>query len=373
MSQPNDRDHSEDFVVYEVGPSLPRTPIEQPNLQWMPAAPVPPRRRARTLVAVSAALALAVGLTGTGVLIGQQIGSATAATQAASAAGVNGGPGSFGRAGGFGPGPLGGGAATYPGGSAATAPGGAAGPTTLDSAAATADQSVGIVLIETQLGYESAAAAGTGMILSSDGLILTNNHVIDGSTAIRVTVASTGASYSAQVVGTDASDDIALLQLTDASGLNPAALDTSDAVALGDAVTGVGNVGGTGVLSAAAGSVTGLDESITAQNADGSNAETLTGLIEVNADIQSGDSGGALLDADGEVIGINTAASSGTADVTGYAISIEKALATVAEIRTGVESSTITIGYPSFLGVAVGGTAGAAQTAPVTLTAGPAD
>ncbi|MET0956401.1 MAG: trypsin-like peptidase domain-containing protein [Cryobacterium sp.] len=232
------------------------------------------------------------------------------------------------------------------------------GTATLDTTAATTEQSVGVVVIDTVLGYESAEAAGTGLILTADGRILTNNHVVEGATSITVTVVSTGAEYTAEVVGTDASDDIAVLELVDASGLTVADLDTSGEVAVGDAVTGVGNAGGTGTLTAAAGTVLSLEQSITAQGSDGSDAEDLTGLIEVDADIESGESGGPLYDTDGDVIGIDTAASSGTADITGYAIPIEDALAVVeaidAAVATGASTDTITVGNPAFLGIGLG-------------------
>ncbi|WP_181397300.1 S1C family serine protease [Cryobacterium arcticum] len=232
------------------------------------------------------------------------------------------------------------------------------GTTTLDTTAATAEQSAGVVVIDTVLGYESAEAAGTGLILTADGRILTNNHVVEGATSITVTVVSTGAEYTAEVVGTDATDDIAVLELVDASGLTVADLDTSGAVAVGDTVTGVGNAGGTGTLTAASGTVLSLEQSITAQDSDGSDAEDLTGLIEVDADIESGESGGPLYDADGEVIGIDTAASSGTADITGYAIPIEDALTIVdaidAAVANGASTDTITVGNPAFLGIGLG-------------------
>ena len=89
---------------------------------------------------------------------------------------------------------------------------------------ATAAQQVGVVDINTVLGYQGARAAGTGMILSSSGEILTNNHVIAGATSIKVTVVSTGRTYVAKVVGYDTIHDIAVLQLVGASGLLPARL-----------------------------------------------------------------------------------------------------------------------------------------------------
>ena len=222
--------------------------------------------------------------------------------------------------------------------------------------AATAAQTAGVVTIVSDLGYQGAQSAGTGIVLTSDGMILTNNHVVEGSTSIQVTDELTGESYSATVVGTDRTHDIAVLQLDGASGLTTAALDTSGALAAGDAVTAVGNAQGTGDLVAAAGTVAALEQTITTQSEYGISGETLDGLIQVDADIVSGDSGGPLLDADGEVVGIDTAASSGTADITGFAIPIEDALDIVAQIEAGADTATIEIGYPGFLGIGVADT-----------------
>ena len=191
--------------------------------------------------------------------------------------------------------------------------------TTTSGTAATAAQTKGVVTIDSTLGYESGEAAGTGIILTSTGRILTNNHVVEGSTSLTVTDETTGKTYTATVVGTDAADDIAVLQLKDASNLQVASLATSS-VSVGDSVTAVGNAGGTGSLTTASGSITALEQSITTEAEGSAAAEQLSGLLETDADIVAGDSGGPLTNADGAVIGIDTAASSGTADVTGYAI-----------------------------------------------------
>lgn len=224
--------------------------------------------------------------------------------------------------------------------------------TTSGAVAATAAQQTGVVTIDATLEYEGATSAGTGMILTSDGLVLTNNHVIDGATAITVTDESTGKQYTATVVGTDASSDIALLQLQDATGLTPVTLDDDGGVADGDGVTAVGNAEGTGDLVAAAGSVTDTNQTMTAQTETGAAAETLDGLIEFQAAVVSGDSGGPLLDAEGEVVGITTAASTGPGTTIAYAITIEDALAVVSQIESGSTADGITLGYPAFLGVA---------------------
>ncbi len=224
---------------------------------------------------------------------------------------------------------------------------------TSSASIATAAQKKGIVTIVSVLQYQNAESAGTGLVLSSDGEVLTNNHVINGATSITVSIASTGKSYRADVVGTDPSDDIAVLQLRDASGLTTANLGDSSDVSVGDAVTGVGNAGGTGTLRASSGKVTALGQSITATDNDGQDPEKLTGLIQTDAQIISGDSGGPLYNSAGEVIGVDTAASLNRTATTesAYAIPINKAVGIADRIESGTETSTIHIGLPAFLGV----------------------
>ena len=221
-------------------------------------------------------------------------------------------------------------------------------------AAAAGRADTGIVDITTNLAYEGGAAAGTGMVLTPSGEVLTNNHVIRGATAIRVKDPSTGKVYSATVVGYDLSADVAVLQLKNASGLATVSVGDSSKVAVGDAVTALGNAGGAGGAPiAASGTVTGLGRSITAT--DGGTSERLTGLIETNAGVQPGDSGGPLVDASGDVIGMDTAASEGFAFQSGsdaYAIPIDKAVAIAKEIEAG-HSATAHIGKTAFLGIEV--------------------
>jgi S1-C subfamily serine protease len=233
-----------------------------------------------------------------------------------------------------------------------------------DSTAATAAQSKGVVTIVTRLGYQSASAAGTGIILTSSGEILTNNHVVDGSTSIDVTDESTGRSYAATVVGTDATHDVAVLQLKNASGLTTASV-AGAAAKVGDSVTAVGNAGGTGTLSAADGSVTAVKQTITTAAEGSDSSEELNGLIETDADVVSGDSGGPLLNGSGQVVGIDTAASSGSRDVTGYAIPISSALKIADTIEAGTDTADVTIGYPAFLGISLAGDSGRASGAVV--------
>jgi S1-C subfamily serine protease len=225
---------------------------------------------------------------------------------------------------------------------------------------ATAAQQVGVVDINTVLKYQGAAAAGTGMVLASSGEILTNNHVVAGATRISVQVVTTGKTYRATVVGTDPTQDVAVLQLQDASGLQAIDVGDSDAVQVADAVTGVGNAGGSGgVPSAATGTVVALDQALTATDESGQSAEQLTGMIEANAPIEAGDSGGPLYDSAGHVIGMDTAASaSGRRAFAAFAIPINRATAIAAEMMAGHASATIHLGYPGFLGISTAAGAG---------------
>jgi S1-C subfamily serine protease len=212
----------------------------------------------------------------------------------------------------------------------------------------------GVVLIETNLGYQGAQAAGTGMVLSSSGEILTNNHVIRGATDIRVVVPG-GRSYRADVVGYDVPDDVAVLQARAASNLRTLSVGNSDTVSAGQAVQALGNAGGTGRLIPAAGSVTDVDRSITVSDDQGG-SESLSGLIETNAAVRPGDSGGPLLDAAGQAIGMDTAASVSndvvqTTTSDGYAIPINRALSITRQIEAGNGSAAIHLGGTAFLGV----------------------
>ncbi|MEO6886770.1 MAG: trypsin-like peptidase domain-containing protein [Jatrophihabitantaceae bacterium] len=247
--------------------------------------------------------------------------------------------------------------------------------TTDATTSATAAQSVGVVDINTVLTYQNARAAGTGMVLTSSGEILTNNHVVNGATSLSVTVVSTGATYTATVVGTDPTQDVAVIQLQNASGLQTANFGSAGAAAVGNSVTGVGNAGGTGgTPSAAKGTISALGQSITATDDDGSNPEKLTGLIQTNAPIQAGDSGGPLYSSSGAIIGMDTAAQSARdgSTIAGYAITIDTAEHVAATIEAGVASSTVHLGYPAFLGVLLS----ASATTPLVeqvVAGGPAD
>jgi len=247
--------------------------------------------------------------------------------------------------------------------------------------AAVVSPTAGVVVIETNLAYENAAAAGTGMVLTSSGVVLTNNHVIKGATTIKVIIPSTHRSYTASVLGYDVSDDVALLQLKGAKNLKTVTVGNSSKVKTGQVVTAVGNAGGTGVLTSATGRITALAQTITANDGDGS-SEQLVGLIETNAALQPGDSGGPLEDASRHVLGMDTAASSGfivqSQGNQAYAIPINKALTIAKQIEAGHSSTTVHIGTTAFLGVSVesaqqGGEVGSGALIAETVTGGPAD
>ncbi len=215
-----------------------------------------------------------------------------------------------------------------------------------------------LVNINTQLGYRAAAAAGTGMILTADGKVLTNNHVIDGSTKIQATVVGTGKVYEAKVLGTAPTLDVALIQLVGASNLPTVKIDRNKTVKIGDPIVAAGNAGGKGGdPSVVSGVVTDLGQTITASDENGANVETLHNLIETNAPIRPGDSGGPLIDSAGAVIGMNTAAAASnqfqTAESVGYAIPIGDALDIVRKIERGEESDIIHLGLPGIIGVQV--------------------
>jgi S1-C subfamily serine protease len=234
-----------------------------------------------------------------------------------------------------------------------------------------------IVDVTSTLGYAGATAKGTGIVLTSNGEILTNNHVINGATSVTVTDVGNGKTYKATVVGYDESHDIAVLQASGASGLTTASTGDSSSVAVGDRVVALGNAGGVdGTPSVAAGSVTALNQSITASDESSGSSEQLTGLIQTNADIQPGDSGGPLVNEHGQVIAIDTAASTNyqfgnggfgnggfgdngsgsngsSGQTQGFAVPINTALSVARQIEAGQGSSTVHIGATAFLGLEI--------------------
>lgn len=303
------------------------------DLNDTPPEHLNPRHAARGMVAVVGATALVVGAGSAGVVIGR----ATAGNDQSH----------------------------QPTSTSTTAPslryGGPGWATT--SSAATDEQITGLVRIQTTLGYEDGEGAGTGMILTRDGEVLTNHHVVEGATKIEATVMSTGKTYEATVVGTDASDDVAVIKLEGASGLSTVDTDT-DEPATGDSVTAVGDANGTADhLTASPGTVQALRQTITTSPEGGDEGETLHDLIQIAAAVVGGDSGGAVYDSDGEVIGMTTAAS--TTRSVGYAIPIKDALDVAEDLENGVQGSDYAYGRPAFLGIALASTAGSPTIAKV--------
>jgi len=237
-----------------------------------------------------------------------------------------------------------------------------AGTTTLSAAQIASQTDPGLVDVISTLGYQHGNAEGTGMVLTSDGEVLTNNHVVAGATSIQVRDVGNGRTYSAKVVGYSDSDDVAVLQLTSASGLSTVKLGNSSSVRVGQQVVAIGNAEGKdGTPSVVTGTVTQLGAAITASDDTSGNSEQLTDMIQSNASIEPGDSGGPLLNASGEVIGMDTAASTSNSAVgttaaettEAFSIPINKALSVAEQIEAGASSTTVHIGATAFLGVEV--------------------
>jgi S1-C subfamily serine protease len=230
---------------------------------------------------------------------------------------------------------------------------------TLNVSAVTAKVDPGVVDITAVDGYQNATSAGTGMILTSNGEVLTNNHVIDGATSITAQVDGEGTKYTAKVVGYDVTQDVALLQLQNASGLSTISAGNSSSVSVGEAVVAIGNaLDLPGKPTVTSGAITALDRSITASDQGNANSENLTGLLQSDASLCPGNSGGPLANSAGQVIAMNTAAedSSSSGDscsTVAFSIPINAALSLASQIQQGDTSSTIHIGLPAFLGVEV--------------------
>lgn len=241
----------------------------------------------------------------------------------------------------------------------------------LDQSALMGQVVPGLVDINTTLGYQGAAGAGTGIVLDSTGEVLTNNHVIEGATDITAISLANSQTYAVDVIGFDRGNDIALIRLRGASGLPTANLGTSSALNVGDPIAAIGNSNGTGAPpSFAPGTVTQLGASVRASDESGGGARELYDLIRVAADIRPGDSGGPLVNSAGQVVGVNVAATltyrmGGVTGGEGFAIPIDRAMGIANQIRSGVPSPSIHLGDSAFIGVGIadappfGGPAGA--------------
>jgi S1-C subfamily serine protease len=226
-----------------------------------------------------------------------------------------------------------------------------------DPSAAEAAVEPATARVDTVINYQHAIGAGTGFVLDAGGALLTNFHVVQGADKVTATVA--GRPYRADLVGYDRHRDIAVLQLRGAADLPVTPIGDSAQLAVGDEVVALGNADGSGSsLTHEAGHVIGLNRTITAKDELTGSSEQVTGLIQFAAPVRAGDSGGPLVSADGRVVGMTTAATLNYRmgpGGEGFAIPINEAMATAAQIRAGTASNNIHIGQPTLLGVGVGG------------------
>jgi S1-C subfamily serine protease len=233
----------------------------------------------------------------------------------------------------------------------AASPAGAAGHAS--HTAAQTSPNTGIVDIYTRLGYEHGIAAGTGMILTRSGEVLTNNHVIRGATNFKIVDVTTHRVYSADirnVVGYSVPRDVAVLQLSKPSGLRPVRRGGALPLHVGQRVVARGNAAGRGgPPTAAHGRIIGLHQQIVARDESG-DSETLNNLIATDAPVVPGYSGGPLEDGRNRVLGIVTAGSTSSLH-RGFAIPLEQALLLARRIESGRGSATVHIGQTAFLGV----------------------
>jgi len=202
-------------------------------------------------------------------------------------------------------------------------------------------------------------AAGTGMVITPSGEVLTNNHVVQGARAISVQIGGTGTTYDGAVMGVDPTDDVALLKLSNVSNLPTIRVGDSSRLSVGDSVTAIGNAlgrGGTPVRSP--GTVTALGQTISASDQGGAHVETLSNMIQFDASIQPGDSGGPLVNSAEQVVGMDTAASGSVRDRqlasdVAFAIPINTAISIAHQIASGAPSPNIEGPNRAFLGVEV--------------------
>lgn len=201
------------------------------------------------------------------------------------------------------------------------------------------------------------SSLGSGIIISSDGYILTNYHVIEGADRLQVT--ATGGEYEAQVVGSDPSSDLAVLKI-DASDLTAVEIGSSADLTVGEWVMALGSPYGL-EQSVSTGIVSATSRTTSALNSDSSSA-VYTNMIQTDAAINPGNSGGALVDSDGKLIGVNTliASSSGSSSGVGFAIPVDYAMDIAQQIidgkqpthaQLGVSATTVTSQLAQFYGL----------------------
>ncbi len=232
------------------------------------------------------------------------------------------------------------------------------GPPRIDVAAVETALRASVTDVDATLAQARGRVAGTGLVLSESGSILTNNHVIAGTADITVQVGGTGRRYPARVVGYDVTDDIAVLQLDNVSGLRPAPIGDPSRAHVGDSVVAIGNAGGRGGNPAtAAGRIAAFGQRVSAGDNNGLDRETLSNMIQVTAAVEPGDSGGPVVDRTGHVIGLTAAATTGggfpASAIAGFAIPIDRALAIARQITAGRSSAKVHIGPRGILGVQI--------------------
>jgi S1-C subfamily serine protease len=211
----------------------------------------------------------------------------------------------------------------------------------------------------------SGSAAGTGVIVSENGYILTNKHVINGASKITVVLDDGTAYEDVEIVEVDPLNDIAFLKIKDVSGLSAAKLGDSKTISVGQQVIAIGNALGEYQNSVTSGVISGTGRTLTASDSTGSSYETLSDMIQTDAAINSGNSGGPLVNAAGEVIGINTATSS-TAENMGFAIPISSIKGMLTQL---VESGSADRAYIGVYGVQITPAAAKEYNLPVSACA----
>ncbi len=225
--------------------------------------------------------------------------------------------------------------------------------TSFSTPAAVRNSEKALVDIQVSFNDSPTSGAGTGIVLSSNGVVLTNNHIVDGAATISVTDLGNGATYNATVLGYDIHDDLALIKLQGASGLQAAKFNTSPSV--GERVYAIGNAQGSGgAPTVTNGTITNTRASVSASDSMTGTSETLTDMLQTNALVIPGDSGGALTSSSGAVLGIDTAGGSGG----GFAIPASRALSIAQQIESGHVSATVHVGETAMLGVEISTSAG---------------
>ena len=231
---------------------------------------------------------------------------------------------------------------------------------------------VGIVNIYTTLGFEDGLAAGTGMIISRSGEVLTNNHVIAGATKFKVVDVTTHRRYTATVTGYSVSRDIAVLQLANASGLQTVKRGGAIPLHVGMRIVARGNAQGRGgPPKTARGRIIALHQQILAKG-EGFDPETLNNVIATDAPVVPGYSGGPLENSQNRVLGMVTAGSTDAAFHRGFAIPLPQALQIARRIESGRPNANVHIGPTAFLGVVLANVADEAKIKSV-LPGKPAD